>query len=34
MAAATHPEIQAEVQAQLDSVVGNDRGKPLIMMSE
>ena len=27
LAAATHPQIQAEVQAQLDNVVGRDRGK-------
>ena len=29
MAAATHPKAQAEVQAQLDSVVGKDRGAML-----
>lgn len=27
MAAATHPQVQAEVQAQLDSVISRDRGK-------
>ena len=29
MAAATHPQAQSEVQAELDSVVGKDRG-PLL----
>lgn len=27
MAAATHPKIQAEIQTQLNSVIGKDRGK-------